>query len=91
MYVTYELLSQQIMLFAIPEEIRLDISCESSANLDERSSLIFSLSFFFLNQNVFYWSCNWQFDDIFLIFPRKQNLTFHANCLHWRQFQYVMC
>ena len=22
----------------------------------------------------------------FLIFPRKQDLTFHANCLHWRQF-----
>ena len=28
----------------------------------------------------------WQVGDIFLIFPRKQNLTFHANCLHWRQF-----
>ena len=29
-------------------------------------------------------------DDIlkyfFLIFPRKQDLTFHANCLQWRQF-----
>ena len=24
--------------------------------------------------------------NIFLIFPRKQDLTFHANCLHWRQF-----
>ena len=22
----------------------------------------------------------------FLIFPRKQDLTFYANCLHWRQF-----
>ena len=22
----------------------------------------------------------------FLIFPRKQVLTFHANCLQWRQF-----
>ena len=21
-------------------------------------------------------------DDIFLMFPRKQDLTFHANCLH---------
>ena len=25
-------------------------------------------------------------DYIFVIFPRKQDLTFHANCLHWRQF-----
>ena len=23
----------------------------------------------------------WQIDNIFLIFPRKQDLTFHANCL----------
>ena len=23
---------------------------------------------------------------ISLIFPRKQDMTFHANCLHWRQF-----
>ena len=22
----------------------------------------------------------------FVIFPRKQDLTFHTNCLHWRQF-----
>ena len=22
----------------------------------------------------------------FLFFPRKQNLTFYANCFHWRQF-----
>ena len=28
----------------------------------------------------------WQTDDFFLSFPRKQNLTFHANCLQWRQF-----
>ena len=27
-----------------------------------------------------------QIDDAFLTFPRKQNSTFHANCLHWRQF-----
>ena len=27
-----------------------------------------------------------QIDDIFLIFPRKQDLTFYANCLQWRQF-----
>ena len=27
-----------------------------------------------------------QMDDIFLVFPRKQDLTFHANCLCWRQF-----
>ena len=27
-----------------------------------------------------------QIDDIFLIFPSKQDLTFHANCLLWRQF-----
>ena len=26
-----------------------------------------------------------QIDDIFLIFPRKQDLTFHANCLLGRQ------
>ena len=26
------------------------------------------------------------FEIFFLIFPRKQNLTFHANCLQWRQF-----
>ena len=25
-----------------------------------------------------------QIDSIFLIFPRKQDLTFHAHCLHWR-------
>ena len=33
-------------------------------------------------------------DDIFLIFSRKQVLTFHANCLHWKIrkiFQYVIC
>ena len=28
----------------------------------------------------------WQIDDIFLIFPSKQDLTFHANCLLRRQF-----
>ena len=28
----------------------------------------------------------WQTDDIFLIFPRKQDLTFQANCLLRRQF-----
>ena len=27
-----------------------------------------------------------QIGDILLIFSRKQDLTFHANCLHWRQF-----
>ena len=27
-----------------------------------------------------------QIEDIFLIFPRKQDLTFHANCLLRRQF-----
>ena len=27
-----------------------------------------------------------QIDDIFLIFPRKQDLTFHANCLLRRQY-----
>ena len=27
-----------------------------------------------------------QTDNIFLIFPRKKALVFHANCLHWRQF-----
>ena len=46
---------------------------------------------------LFIWSCsyplplsgliqqttNWQ---LFLIFARKQVLTFHANCLQWRQF-----
>ena len=25
-------------------------------------------------------------DDIFLFFPRKQDLIFHADCLHLRQF-----
>ena len=32
---------------------------------------------------------NFSADDIlkyFLIFPRKQNLAFHANCLQWQQF-----
>ena len=24
--------------------------------------------------------------EIFFFFSRKQDLTFHANCLHWRQF-----
>ena len=28
----------------------------------------------------------WHFKIFFLIFPRKQVLTFHANCLHLRQF-----
>ena len=32
----------------------------------------------------------WQIDNIFLIFPRKQDLTFHANCLHWRQFAWTV-
>ena len=27
-----------------------------------------------------------QTDDMFLTFPRKKDFTFHANCLHWRQF-----
>ena len=27
-----------------------------------------------------------QIDDVFLIFSRKQDLTFHANCFQWRQF-----
>ena len=26
------------------------------------------------------------FWNIFLIFPRKQDLTVHVNCLHWKQF-----
>ena len=25
-------------------------------------------------------------DDKLIFFPRKKDLTFHANCLHWRQF-----
>ena len=25
----------------------------------------------------------------FLIFPQKQDLTFHANCLHWRHYYYL--
>ena len=29
----------------------------------------------------------WQIGDIFLIFPRKQDLIFHANCLHWIIYQ----
>ena len=28
----------------------------------------------------------WQIYNIFLYFLRKQDLTFHSNCLHWRQF-----
>ena len=28
----------------------------------------------------------WKIDDIFGIFPRKQDLTFYADCLHWWQF-----
>ena len=28
----------------------------------------------------------WEIGDIFLIFPRKEDLTLHANCLQWRQF-----
>ena len=26
------------------------------------------------------------FEIVFFIFPRKQDLPFHANCLQWRQF-----
>ena len=32
------------------------------------------------------WFSGWQIDDIFHILPRKQDLTFHADCLHRRQF-----
>ena len=32
------------------------------------------------------WSSRQHIDDTFLIFPRKQVLTFHADCLQWRQF-----
>ena len=28
----------------------------------------------------------WSTGDIFFYYPRKQALTFHANCLHWWQF-----
>ena len=28
----------------------------------------------------------WQISDIFFIFPRKQDLQFHTNCLQWRKF-----
>ena len=31
-------------------------------------------------------SCKLSPDIFFLIFPIKQDLTFHANCLQWRQF-----
>ena len=31
----------------------------------------------------------WQIGDIFLIFSRKQDLTLHANCLHWRWFAWT--
>ena len=31
-----------------------------------------------------------QIDDIFLIFSRKQDLTFHANCLLRRQFAWIV-
>ena len=27
-----------------------------------------------------------QIGDNYLIFPRKQDLTFHENCFHWKQF-----
>ena len=36
----------------------------------------------------------WQTDDIFVIFPRKQDLTFYANCFLGKVrkiFQYVVC
>ena len=29
---------------------------------------------------------NWWYFFFFFFFPRKQDLPFHANCLHWRQF-----
>ena len=31
----------------------------------------------------------WQTNNIFLSFPRKQDLAFHANCLQWRQFAWT--
>ena len=38
---------------------------------------------FYHSVGLFSWR---QIGDIFLIFPSKQYLTFHANCLRWRQF-----
>ena len=34
---------------------------------------------------MYYFLGRRQSDDIFLIFPRKQDLTSHANCPHWKQ------
>ena len=32
----------------------------------------------------------WHFEIFFLIFLRKQDMTFHANCLLWRQFAWTV-
>ena len=45
----------------------------------------FDLAYFNLYHSLGIFSRR-QNDDIFLIFPRKQDLTFHANCLLRRQF-----
>ena len=45
--------------------------------------LVFSIQCLVLRVKIF---SRRHFEIFFLIFPRKQVLTFHANCLHWRQF-----
>ena len=62
----------------------------------QKSGFRMSLSVCFLihmkiwnNFNLYYslgLFSRWQINDSFLIFPRKLELTFHANSLQWRQF-----
>ena len=52
------------------------VVCRSSCSINNCFNLYHSLGIFSRRQ----------IDDIFLIFPRKQDLTFHANCLLRRKF-----
>ena len=60
--------------------VRLRLNCTKQSCLK-----ICIFSFFNLYHSLGIFSRR-QIDDIFLIFPRKQDLTFHANCLLRRQF-----
>ena len=78
------------------KKISLDISCESSAKqtIHIKCWDLFSLKNRMLSAMYGSWTpntlginLNRQHIEIFIFFfPRKQALTVHANCLHWRQF-----
>ena len=88
--------ADKIITNIILRKIRLDILCELSAKMP---SLILSLFFFFLNQNIICCSCDWHFnvnhepistaaDNNFFFFSffRERKSAFHVNCQFCRQF-----